>query len=187
VSRVGHLRLELERFAPTPDEVDSVAAVAELISVEGDVMSADFYAPGHVTASAFVVDQSHRRLLLIHHGKLRTWLQPGGHVDPGEDVLHAAIREVEEETGVVGVPVLDRIFDVDVHAIPPSGERPAHTHFDIRFLLEAQGERLFESDEVLDVRWVPFGQVANLVTDRSVLRATAKLMSLYDRRDHPLE
>ncbi len=29
------------------------------------------------------------------------WIGPGGHVDAGEDVLSTAIREVEEETGVI--------------------------------------------------------------------------------------
>ena len=29
------------------------------------------------------------------------WIGPGGHIDEGEDALTAAIREVEEETGVV--------------------------------------------------------------------------------------
>jgi len=141
-------------------------------------MSADFFTPGHVTGSAFVLDRSHTRLLLIHHRKHDTWLQPGGHVDPGEDVLTAAIREVEEETGVVGVPIHGGLFDVDVHDIPAHGDRPAHTHFDVRFLLEARNEELMGSDEVLGVRWVPLDQVADLVTDPSVLRAMAKLRAL---------
>lgn len=141
-------------------------------------MSADHYVPGHVTASAFVVDREHRRLLLIHHGKLHLWLQPGGHVDPGEDVLTAAIREVQEETGVVGVPLHDGIFDVDVHPIPAS-RRPPHRHYDVRFLLEATSEDLMDSDEVLGVRWVPFDDVADLASDASVVRATAKLKVLF--------
>ncbi len=177
MSRVSSLRALLEDFVPSPEEQDSVLAVLELISTEDPVMSADFFDPGHVTASAFVLDKSHTRLLLILHGKLHTWLQPGGHVDPGEDVLTAAIREVEEETGVVGVPISEGLFDVDVHAIPPSGARPAHTHFDCRFLLEAAQEHLVDSDEVLDVRWVALDEVARLVTDESVLRATRKLLS----------
>ena len=89
-----------------------------------------------------------------------------------------AVREVEEETGAVGVPLDDGIFDVDVHPIPPSGDRPAHTHFDVRFLLRAQSEDLTDSDEVLGVRWVPFAEVSALVTDQSVLRAVEKLAVL---------
>lgn len=180
VSRVLDLRLLLEAYEPAPDEVESVAAIADLISGDGDVMSDSFYSPGHVTASAFVVNRERTRLLMIHHAKLRRWLQPGGHVDPGEDVLTAAIREVEEETGVVGRPVGDGIFDVDVHSIPARRDRPAHTHFDVRFLLEALSDELADSDEVLGVRWVPFDEVMDLDTDDSVRRATLKLSNLYD-------
>lgn len=126
-----------------------------------------------------MLDRTHRRLLLIHHRKHDTWLQPGGHVESGESVLAAAVREVEEETGVVGAPLQEGVFDVDVHAIPPRDDRPAHIHFDVRFLLEAQGEEFTDSDEVLGVRWVPLAEVPELVTDQSVLRATAKLRATY--------
>jgi 8-oxo-dGTP pyrophosphatase MutT (NUDIX family) len=178
VSRVSDLRSLLEAYVPTPAEVAAVSAMCDLIDADGAVMAADHYVPGHITGSAFVVNRTHTKLLLIHHGKLRKWLQPGGHVDPGERVLSAAIREVEEETGVVGIPLGEGIFDVDVHPIPASGDRPPHTHFDVRFLLEAENENLTDSDEVLGVRWVPFAEVPALVTDESVLRATAKVRRL---------
>lgn len=177
MNRVETLLDLLERYDASPGEAESVASLFDLLFDGGEVFSADFYTPGHITGSAFVVSPDHSKLLLIHHGKLRTWLQPGGHVDPGEGVLAAAIREVEEETGVVGVPLRDGVFDVDVHPIPPSGDRPAHTHFDVRFLLEATSEDLTDSDEVLGVRWVPFDEVSGLVTDESVLRAAGKLDS----------
>lgn len=161
-----------------PEEKSSVAAVLALIDGGEETFSADHFEPGHVTASAFVVDRSRTRLLLIHHAKLGLWLQPGGHVDPGEDVLTAAVREVHEETGVHAALHTDGIFDVDVHPIPPHPGRPAHRHYDVRFLLSASSEVLVDSDEVLGVRWVAFEDVAKIVTDQSVLRAVAKLQSL---------
>lgn len=180
VSRVSNLRTLLEAYAPEPGEIDSVAAVLALISAESHALSDDHYDPGHVTASAFVIDRSHTRLLLIHHGKLHLWLQPGGHVDAGEEVLAAAVREVEEETGIVAVPFHVGLFDVDVHAIPANGGRPPHNHYDVRFLLEATNEDFSDSDEVLGVRWVLFDDVPDLAADTSVLRPTAKLKRLFN-------
>jgi ADP-ribose pyrophosphatase YjhB (NUDIX family) len=50
------------------------------------------------TASGFViVDQ---KILLVKHKKLGFWLAPGGHVNEGELLHHAAVREVFEETGL---------------------------------------------------------------------------------------
>ncbi len=177
MNRVQDLLNLLEAYAPSPDEAEAMAEILDLLFGDGDVMSADFFAPGHITASAFVVDPTRAKLLLIHHGKLNTWLQPGGHVDPGEDVATAALREVEEETGVSGSVISDGIFDLDVHPIPARGSRPAHTHFDVRFLVEARSMELRKSDEVRDLRWVPFADVPNVVTDQSVLRAVSKLVS----------
>lgn len=88
------------------------------------------------------------------------------------------MREVVEETGLETVPVGDGLFDVDVHDIPPSRGRPAHKHYDMRFLLEAVGEDFVDTDEVLGVRWVMLDEVPSLHTDPSVLRAVAKITSL---------
>ena len=177
MSRVQDLLDLLEAYEPSPAEAEAMAEILDLLFGDGDVLLADCFDPGHITASAFVVDPTRTELLLIHHGKLNTWLQPGGHVDPGEGVVNAALREVEEETGVAGMVISDGIFDLDVHPIPASGGRPAHTHFDVRFLVEARSTELRKSDEVRDLRWVTLSDVPDLVTDQSVLRAVAKLVS----------
>jgi ADP-ribose pyrophosphatase YjhB (NUDIX family) len=41
------------------------------------------------------------RILLIERADFQVWALPGGGVDPGESVAAAAIREVEEETGLL--------------------------------------------------------------------------------------
>jgi 8-oxo-dGTP pyrophosphatase MutT (NUDIX family) len=42
------------------------------------------------------------KVLLIRHKRLNTWLPVGGEIDPGEDPLSAARRELREETGLEG-------------------------------------------------------------------------------------
>jgi 8-oxo-dGTP pyrophosphatase MutT (NUDIX family) len=52
----------------------------------------------HHTATAYVVARG--RTLLLWHARLRMWLPPGGHCEPNEDPVTAAIREAREESGI---------------------------------------------------------------------------------------
>lgn len=88
----------------------------------------------HVTGSAVVSDGA-GRVILHRHKRLGIWLQPGGHVDPGEPPQDAALRETFEETGLRathpdGIP---RLVHVDVHPGPRG-----HLHLDLRYLLRAE-------------------------------------------------
>jgi len=85
--------------------------------------------PVHVTASAIVVGP--RGVVLHRHKRLGIWLQPGGHIDPGETPWDAARREAREETGLDVGSVTDQLVHVDVHPGPR-----AHTHLDLRYLVE---------------------------------------------------
>jgi 8-oxo-dGTP pyrophosphatase MutT (NUDIX family) len=115
-------------------------------------------ADGHITGSAWIVNESLDSCLLIHHRKLGVWLQLGGHADGESNILNVAVREAEEESGLIDFKVLsEEIFDVDVHAIPARLGEPAHFHYDVRFLLQASsGLPLYRSErESLELAWVP--------------------------------
>jgi 8-oxo-dGTP pyrophosphatase MutT (NUDIX family) len=115
-------RLSIERFLAAFD------ALAAPFDQDAD--------PVHVTGSGIVVGP--RGVVLLEHKRLGIWLQPGGHIDPGETPWEAALRECREETGLEvrfigpldasGVPEL---VHVDVHA----GGR-GHTHLDLRYLID---------------------------------------------------
>ena len=105
--------------------------------------------PTHVTASAIVTG---RRGVVLHlHKRLALWLQPGGHIEPGETPWQAAVREAEEETGLtVRHPDAGpRLVNVDVHPGPRG-----HTHLDLRYLLMADdADPAPPPGESQDVRW----------------------------------
>jgi 8-oxo-dGTP pyrophosphatase MutT (NUDIX family) len=171
-----HALLSAHRAADA-QESEHRARMLELCAVPGDPLRRDHFDPGHFTASAFVLAPDRGALLLVHHRKLDRWLQPGGHVEPGDaDLCAAARREVLEETGL-GELELERpgSFDLDVHPIPPLGSELAHHHFDVRFLFRAHERELRVSAESKAVRWVPLAEIGGAGSDESVLRAVRKL------------
>lgn len=131
---------------------------------------------GHFTASAFVVARRVQLVLLVEHPTLGVWLQPGGHIEPGDDSpASAARREVLEETGLAEVHFEPNLFDADVHPIPARGPVPAHRHFDLRFLALADTPTLPSSAEDIRAQWVPIDQLDDWTTDESVRRMARKL------------
>ena len=170
------LRRQLVAFVPADAAED--AGRRRMLGLLGTPRPFDRrqFSPGHFTASAFVVHQD--RLLLIRHTKLRRWLQPGGHIDAADASPHAAaVRELAEEAGVADAAGDGRLFDLDVHPIPPSPAKhePAHEHFDLRYLFHAPTDAATAGSDAADVKWLPLAAVTPTLTDASVARAVAKL------------
>lgn len=133
------------------------------------------YDPGHLTASAFVLSPDRSSVALIHHEKLGIWVQPGGHLEPGDaSVEDGARREVAEEIGLTDLEPLG-LVDVDVHQIPARGGEPAHLHHDLRFGFVASVWDLDAGDGVLEARWMPIDDLGDV--DEGLRRAVAKLRS----------
>ncbi len=135
---------------------------------------------GHITGSAWILNPERTHVLLIHHVKLDKWLQPGGHCDGDPDTLQVSMKEALEETFLVTRPLSDAIFDVDNHTIPQRREIPAHIHYDIRFLLEADkaGEEMEGNEEVHTMRWIPLDKVHEYNPGDSILRMVQKTVIL---------
>lgn len=139
--------------------------------------------PGHVTASAFVADPRLEELLLHHHRQLGRWLQLGGHDEGERAPARAAVREVREESGLMGIAFFGEqaaIFDLDVHPIPACGAMAAHDHLDVRYLMVADPAQPLRRDakESASLRWVPLEEAMNLMQEEGAWRAGRKILAL---------
>jgi coenzyme F420-0:L-glutamate ligase len=112
--------------------------------------------PGHVTASALVVDPSRDAVLLALHPRVGAWIQLGGHLEEHDTgVAVAAAREAVEESGIAGLRLDPVPLDLDVLPVTCSLGVPTR-HFDIRFLAVAPaGAEPVPTAEQPDVRWFP--------------------------------
>jgi 8-oxo-dGTP pyrophosphatase MutT (NUDIX family) len=119
--------------------------------------------PGHVTCSVAVLD-GQGAVLMVKHRALDMWLIPGGHIEPADDsLLGAALRELDEETGVswrdiAELPDAGAIpVDIDVHPIPanPAKGEPGHWHADFRYVIEARRPDTItlQAEEVSGCNW----------------------------------
>ena len=157
----------LQRF---PDEAGRlVALLAQFDEDRGDLFSRA-NRRGHITTSAFVLDPGLQQILLIHHGTLKRWLQPGGHYEAGQSLWESAVREAMEETGVAALSAHPGFgtaipLDIDSHAIPanPRKAEAAHWHHDYAYLMIAPLDAPLrpQLDEVSDVVWRPLDALAD--------------------------
>jgi len=138
--------------APHPAAADARDRTLRLLTA-GPVAMTRAHRPGHVTASAMVVDAAGTRVLLCLHGKIRRWMQVGGHCEADDATLvGAALREATEESGIAGLVAHPTPIDLDVHPVPcgPGGS----FHHDVRFAVVAPpGAVARVSAESADLRW----------------------------------
>jgi len=115
-------------------------------------------------------------VLLIRHRRLATWLPVGGEIEPGETPHQAAIRELQEETGLSGrFP-----SGLGVDGTPPgligyeehqAGSKGLHMNF--AFVADVPGREVHACDEFDAVRWVGRADLEGLECPRNVRELAA--------------
>lgn len=119
----------------------------------------------HMTASTVILNEAATKMLMIHHRIYDAWTWQGGHADGEEDLLHVAIKEAKEETGLSHFsPVISRngalLYRLDI--LPVKGHLKngfyvsPHLHLNAAFVLIAKEEEecIVNEAETKGIEWV---------------------------------
>jgi 8-oxo-dGTP pyrophosphatase MutT (NUDIX family) len=141
--------------APDPEQDALRHAVLAFVLARPDACARSCE-PGHVTASALVLDHHREHALLTLHPRVGRWLQLGGHCEESDsDIIAAALREATEESGIDGLRIDPEMVALHVHPLTCSLGTPTR-HLDLQFVVHAPADNeIVRSDESLDLRWWP--------------------------------
>ena len=152
-----------------------MARYDDLLTRENPVM--------HFTASAWVVSPDREQALMVYHNIYRSWSWTGGHADGEEDLLSVALREVQEETGLLDVhPLSSNIFSLEILGVNAHVKRgqhvSTHLHLNATFLLEADPAQPLQikPDENSAVAWIPSAEVIERSSEPDMQVVYRKLM-----------
>ena len=91
---------------------------------------------------------------------MNAWALPGGFVNENEDLEHAAIRELAEETG------LEIQSATQLKAFGSPQRDPRHHTVSVAFLAFAQNDAVISAaDDAIDAKWFEIGALPTLAFD----------------------
>ena len=155
-----NLREIITRYVPTcPQETEDRRMMLHYMDLFENLLSRENEI-AHFTASAWVTNPAHDRILMLYHNIYQSWAWPGGHADGEADLLQVALKEVREETGIHHLKpaftsnISLEILPVNAHFKKGRFVVP-HLHLNLTYLLEADDGQALHSkpDENSAVRW----------------------------------
>ncbi len=126
-----------------------------------------------LAAGIVVFGEKDGLVFLLHQADEDRWCLPKGHVDPGESLEAAALREVREETGFEQVRIDGEVREVAYRFYHP--RKAVNVHKAVVYFRGTTPERMARLEPIFDRgEWMPIEEAirrARYATDREVLEA----------------
>lgn len=127
----------------------------------------------HMSASAFIVNSSFDKVLFAYHNIYHSWAWLGGHADGDRDLLHVALKEVNEESGIFHVkPLLEKPFSIEILTVAGYEKNHkyvnSHLHMNVTYLLIAEESDVLTINERENkgIMWIPISQLEEYVSEK---------------------
>ena len=173
----------IDEYVPFDDEEKAEKEIIlDFIKSNEDVLTRD-NRHGHFTVSLWVTNKKRNKVLMIHHNIYNAWAWVGGHADGDSDFLHVALKELEEETGIKDVKVLNNsICGVNIITVDHHYKRgkyvPSHLHYDVEYMVECDDklDLRIKEDENSGVEWISYKDLLNSEIEPKMKPVYEKLM-----------
>lgn len=137
----------------------------------------------HFSSSAWVVNPTYDKVLMVFHHIYQSYAWTGGHADGDADLLGVAKRELEEETGITDYHLMyDGLFAFDILPVEEhykNGNRiKKHVHVNTTFLFMAEEDQqlTIKEDENSDVKWIAVTELDEEVAEEEMRPYYHKMM-----------
>ncbi|MBI4973964.1 NUDIX domain-containing protein [Candidatus Roizmanbacteria bacterium] len=119
-----------------------------------------------------------KSIFLVHHIKAKSWIPPGGHIDPDETPESTVKREFQEELDYSLTDEKVSLFDVSIARIEDS--RTCVIHYDLWYTILCKEETRFiiEKKEFHDAGWFPIDEAIKKVSFERIRTVLNKIKKL---------
>ncbi|AEB28804.1 ADP-ribose pyrophosphatase [Carnobacterium sp. 17-4] len=126
----------------------------------------------HFTASAWIVNPKHTKVLMAYHNIYQSWSWVGGHADGNANLLEVALKETTEETGLMNIsPLSNTIYSLEILGVPSHMKKGApiatHLHLNVTYLIEANEneQTVVNEDENSAIKWMKLEEAVEACTE----------------------